>query len=96
MFINSKFFSERTIELILSLDSCSGIAWCEVSGRKLPPLMPHSFQTLEFKAVPLSPGLKSISGIRLLDTFLKRSYPFDDLFQVFVVVDENVCKSKSV
>lgn len=61
------------------------MAWLGTSGYKLESLAPRGIQQLEFTVVPLVPGLKSISGIRLLDSVLKRTYPYDDLAQVFVV-----------
>lgn len=63
------------------------MAWCDVSGRKLKALQPHSSVILEFNCIPLKPGLRTISGIKLLDTFLKRTYDYDDLGQVYVLVN---------
>ena len=48
---------------------------------------PHSVQEIDFKAIPLLPGLRSIAGVRLTDTILKRTYSYDDLGQVFVIID---------
>ncbi|KAL3285741.1 hypothetical protein HHI36_000268 [Cryptolaemus montrouzieri] len=79
---------ERTVDLMLSFENVEGIAWCGISGRKLDPLPPHTTRILEFKAIPLIPGLNSLSGIKLLDTFLKRTYTYDDLGQIFVVIDD--------
>lgn len=73
------------MDLLLSLEECSGFTWIGISGRKLDPLYPRDYQEIEFTIVPLFPGLHSISGIRLLDTFLKRTYTFDDIGQVFVI-----------
>lgn len=81
-------FSERTVELILYLENVEGIAWCGISGRKLDPLPPLSHQILEFKCFPLIPGLRTLSGIKLLDTFLKRTYTYDDLGHIFVMLNE--------
>lgn len=75
------------MELVLSFEDCEDMLWVGVSGRKLDSLTPHSMQILEFTIVPVVPGLKSISGIRLLDTFLKRTYSYDNLGQVFVVLN---------
>ncbi|XP_045461336.1 trafficking protein particle complex subunit 13 [Harmonia axyridis] len=80
---------ERTVELMLYFENLKGIAWCGISGKKLEPLAPKSKKTLEFKAVPLIPGLTNISGIKLLDTFLKRTYSYDELGQIFVVIDKS-------
>ncbi|KAF5275182.1 hypothetical protein FQR65_LT04214 [Abscondita terminalis] len=79
---------ERTVELVLSLEAIEGISWCGISGIKLEPLPSRGFQEIELKAIPLVPGLRSISGIQLLDTFLKRTYSYDDIGQVFVVNDK--------
>lgn len=78
---------ERTVELVLSLEAMEGITWFGISGNKLEALPPRGVQEIELKAIPILPGLRSISGIRLLDTFLKRTYSYDDLAQVFVVVN---------
>lgn len=69
------------------LENVEGLAWCDVSGRKLEPLLPLSQKILEFKCIPLIPGLRTISGIKLLDTFLKRTYTFDELGHLFVMLD---------
>lgn len=79
---------ERTVEFMLYLENTDHIAWCDISGRKLEPLPPHSTKILEFKCIPLIPGLSSLSGIKLVDTFLKRTYTYDDLGQVFVIVND--------
>uniref|UniRef100_A0A6P7H2G6 Trafficking protein particle complex subunit 13-like n=1 Tax=Diabrotica virgifera virgifera TaxID=50390 RepID=A0A6P7H2G6_DIAVI len=80
---------ERTVELIIYLENVEGIGWCDISGRQLEPLLPHSHTVLEFRCIPLLPGLRTLSGIKLLDTFLKRTYTYDELGQIFVVADHN-------
>ncbi|XP_017768562.1 PREDICTED: trafficking protein particle complex subunit 13 [Nicrophorus vespilloides] len=77
---------DRTLDLVVSLDESEGLTWCGISGRKMESLPPHSHMDMEFKAIPLQPGLKSISGIRLVDASLKRTYNYDDIGQVFVVI----------
>ncbi|CAG9813715.1 unnamed protein product [Phaedon cochleariae] len=84
---------ERTVELMIYLENVEGIAWCDISGRKLEPLPPMTQKTLEFKCIPLIPGLRTISGVKLLDTFLKRTYTYDELGQIFVVLNDENCKS---
>lgn len=81
---------------MLSFDDCEGVNWCEISGRKLESLPPHSTSVYEFQAVPIAPGLRFISGIRLLDTLLKRTYSYDELGQIFVVINEKECEGKSI
>lgn len=66
-----------------------GLSWLGVSGRKLESLAPHEIRDMAFSAVPYKLGLRTISGIKLLDTFLKKTYSFDDLGQVFVTVKKD-------
>ncbi|XP_023030224.1 trafficking protein particle complex subunit 13 [Leptinotarsa decemlineata] len=80
---------DRTVELMIYLENVEGIAWCDISGRKLEPLPPLSHVILEFKCIPLIPGLRTISGIKLQDIFLKRTYTYNELGQIFVVVEED-------
>ncbi|XP_054278638.1 trafficking protein particle complex subunit 13-like [Macrosteles quadrilineatus] len=75
---------ERTLDISLRLESCPGLAWCAVSGQQLGKLEPGQSTYLTLTVVPLLPGLQNISGIRLVDTFLKRTYDYDELAQVYV------------
>lgn len=75
---------ERNLDIILSVEPCTGLAWCAVSGRQLGKLEPGQATHVSLTLVPLLPGLQNISGIRLLDTFLKRTYDYDELAQVYV------------
>lgn len=78
--------SIRTLDLILKLrsDQVSGLIWCGVSNCKLGPLEPGSSTTIQLTAFPINTGLQSITGISLVDLFLKRTYDYDDLASVFV------------
>lgn len=78
----------------MSLEKVEGIAWYGISGYKLEPLAPRDVKEIQFTAVPLIPGLRSISGIRLIDTLLKRTYSYDDLAQVFVTINDTSNKMK--
>ncbi|XP_069668809.1 trafficking protein particle complex subunit 13 isoform X2 [Periplaneta americana] len=77
---------ERSMDLVLALESApsSGLVWSGVSGRQMGKLEPGASVYLPLCMVALSPGLQNISGIRLTDVFLKRTYDYDDLAQVFV------------
>lgn len=88
--------SERTIDLVLFLEDREGMTWCGISGKQLEPLAPRASQELEFKAIPLLPGLRLVSGVKLLDTFLKRTYPYEELGQVFVIVNDADVATKSM
>ncbi|KAL1513516.1 hypothetical protein ABEB36_002918 [Hypothenemus hampei] len=79
---------ERSIDFVLYLENTKEIAWCGISGRKLDTLQPHSHQILEFKCIPLVPGLKTLSGIKLVDTLLKRTYSYNELGQIYVVFSD--------
>lgn len=77
---------ERKMDLILTLDRkcCVGLCWVGISGRSLGKLEPDAFLDVELELVPILTGLQTISGVRLTDTFLKRTYDYDELAQVFV------------
>uniref|UniRef100_A0A0R3RTX8 Trafficking protein particle complex subunit 13 n=1 Tax=Elaeophora elaphi TaxID=1147741 RepID=A0A0R3RTX8_9BILA len=78
--------SERPLDLVLTLDDKlqPNIAFCSTSGVELGQLPPNSTTDFSLELLPLTPGLQSISGIRVMDTFLRRTYEHDDVAQVFV------------
>ncbi|XP_053609209.1 trafficking protein particle complex subunit 13 [Plodia interpunctella] len=78
--------SERTLNLILKLRSLqdSSLIWCGISNRKLGPLEPGNSICLSLTALPINTGLHSITGVSLVDLFLKRTYDYDDLAYVYV------------
>ncbi|GCC17190.1 hypothetical protein chiPu_0017476 [Chiloscyllium punctatum] len=77
--------SERTMDLVLEMCNTNAIHWCGISGRQLGKLSPNSSLHLALKLLASMQGLQSISGLRLMDTFLKRTYEYDDIAQVCVV-----------
>ncbi|XP_056397478.1 trafficking protein particle complex subunit 13 isoform X4 [Hyla sarda] len=77
--------SERTMDLILEMCNTNSIHWCGVSGRELGKLHPSSSLFLTLTLLSSVQGLQSVSGLRLTDTFLKRTYEYDDIAQVCVV-----------
>uniref|UniRef100_A0A665V2A2 Uncharacterized protein n=1 Tax=Echeneis naucrates TaxID=173247 RepID=A0A665V2A2_ECHNA len=77
--------SERTMDLVLEMCNTRSIHWCGVSGRQLGKLSPATFLSLPLTLLSSVQGLQSISGLRLTDTFLKRTYEYDDIAQVCVV-----------
>ncbi|XP_029432033.1 trafficking protein particle complex subunit 13 isoform X3 [Rhinatrema bivittatum] len=77
--------SERTMDLILEMCNTNAIHWCGVSGRQLGKLHPSSSLHLTLILLSSIQGLQSVSGLRLTDTFLKRTYEYDDIAQVCVV-----------
>ncbi|NXD06984.1 TPC13 protein, partial [Nothocercus nigrocapillus] len=80
--------SERTMDLVLEMCNTSSIHWCGVSGRQLGKLHPSSSLHLALTLLSSVQGLQSVSGLRLTDTFLKRTYEYDDIAQVCVVSSE--------
>ncbi|XP_071219797.1 trafficking protein particle complex subunit 13-like isoform X9 [Salvelinus alpinus] len=77
--------SERTMDLVLEMCNTRSIHWCGVSGRQLGKVSPSASLALPLKLLSSVQGLQSISGLRLTDTFLKRTYEYDDIAQVCVV-----------
>lgn len=77
---------ERPMELMLSLQNGinTGLLWSGLSGRQLCRVEPCVSITLNLSMTAISTGLMSISGLRLTDTFLKRTYEHDDIAQVYV------------
>lgn len=78
--------SDRTLDLILKLRSLqdSSLLWCGVSNRKLGPLQPGNSTYINLTALPINSGLHNITGVSLVDIFLKRTYDYDDLASVYV------------
>ncbi|ROL48553.1 Trafficking protein particle complex subunit 13 [Anabarilius grahami] len=77
--------SERTMDLVLEMCNTRSVHWCGVSGRQLGKLSPSASLSIPLKLLSSFQGLQSISGLRLTDTFLKRTYEYDDIAQVCVV-----------
>ncbi|CAL1529945.1 unnamed protein product [Lymnaea stagnalis] len=79
---------ERTMDLTLVLQNdspSSGLLWCGVSGRQLGKLPQSESLDIPLSLISAIPGLQTISGLRLTDNFLKRTYEHDEIAQVFVV-----------
>uniref|UniRef100_A0A3Q2C9E2 Trafficking protein particle complex subunit 13 n=1 Tax=Cyprinodon variegatus TaxID=28743 RepID=A0A3Q2C9E2_CYPVA len=77
--------SERTMDLVMEMCNTRSIHWCGISGRQLGKLSPAASLSLPLTVFSSEQGLQSISGLRLTDTFLKRTYEYDDIAQVCVV-----------
>lgn len=77
--------SERTLDLILKLRSLqtSSLLWCGISNRKLGPLEPGKCIVVKLTALPIHTGLHNITGLTLVDLFLKRTYDYDDLASIY-------------
>ncbi|XP_071485022.1 trafficking protein particle complex subunit 13-like [Diadema antillarum] len=79
---------ERTMDLKLVLNNVTGLVWLGISGKQLGKLGPNASMDIKLQLIPTVPGLQSISGMRLVDLYLKRTYEHDDIAQVFVYSDD--------
>lgn len=50
---------------------------------------PEKFKEFKLTVFPTKLGITSVSNLQLTDVFMKRSYEFEDILQVFVVNDLN-------
>lgn len=77
---------DRSLDLFLELEQSlqPNLVWCSTSGRHLGEVKANSTRDVALKLLPVCTGLQAISGIRLTDTFLKRTYEHDEIAQVFV------------
>ena len=82
--------SERTLELELNLENVNKprILWTGCVSKKLGLVEPSGSIEVVLEAVAQSPGLQSLSGIRLIDSLLMRTYQFDDICHIYVVKDK--------
>ncbi|KAK3591158.1 hypothetical protein CHS0354_029005 [Potamilus streckersoni] len=82
---------ERSMDLTLVLqnNNSSGLLWCGLSGKKLGSLPQNDHIDLTLTMITTASGLQTISGLRLTDNFLKRTYEHDELAQVFVYNDDS-------
>ena len=92
VFFYSDVRSERPVELSLAFEtpsrsasSTTALLWTGISNRPLNKIEPSCFVDVALTLVPILPGLQTVSGLRLFDLFLKRTYDYDDLAQVLVL-----------
>lgn len=78
---------ERSLELLLELEHNvnSGLVWCGISGKQQSEIEPGGHILFKLNMIPIEAGLQNVSGVRFTDTFLKRTYEYDDFAQVFVL-----------
>ncbi|XP_046629447.1 trafficking protein particle complex subunit 13 [Neodiprion virginianus] len=76
--------SERSMDIMLGLESNKSIAWCGVSETVIGTLKSGASCDIPLCLIPFDTGLVTVSGLKLVDTFLKRVYDHDDLAQIFV------------
>ncbi|KAK6733151.1 hypothetical protein RB195_017112 [Necator americanus] len=77
---------ERSLDLRLELQNSSqSLIFCSISGISLGQVPPNGSVTFSVEILPISIGFQSISGIRIVDSFMKKIYDHDDIAQVFVM-----------
>uniref|UniRef100_A0A7E4W704 Trafficking protein particle complex subunit 13 n=1 Tax=Panagrellus redivivus TaxID=6233 RepID=A0A7E4W704_PANRE len=78
--------SERPLDLVLSLDGSlqPDIVFCSTSGQHLGQVAPSKTVQFSLNAFATAAGLKSISGLRITDTFFRRTNEHDEVAQIFV------------
>ena len=88
----SLFCRERTLDLELTLENVNKpkMLWSGSCTRKLGLIEPAGSTELEFEVVARDTALQPLSGVRITDSLLMRSYQFDDLCFVYVTKDENL------
>lgn len=83
--------STRSMELTLSFNTKRkhGNAYTGCSEQNLGLLEPEKFKDFKLTIFPTRLGIISVSDLQLNDVFMKRSYEFEDIVQIFVVNDRN-------
>lgn len=77
--------SNRKMKLVLKMCDTDSIRWCGSSGRNLGKLSPSSSFHFTLALLSLKMGLQSVSGIRITDKLLKKTYVCDDVAKVCVI-----------
>jgi len=71
--------------LVLEIRSKPTILWTGISNRPLEKIEPNHSTEVCLKLVPVMPGLQSVSGLKLIDLYLKRTYDYPDIAQMLVI-----------
>ncbi|KAG3272267.1 trafficking protein particle complex subunit 13 [Ictidomys tridecemlineatus] len=77
--------SDKKMKLVLKMCDTPSVRWCGNSGRYLGKLPTKSSLCFTLTLLSLKLGLQSISGIRITDKVLRKTYDYDDVANVFVV-----------
>lgn len=80
--------SERSMDLMLSLESNNSLAWCGISDTVIGTVKPGAAIDVPLCLIALQSGMISVSGLKLMDTFLRRVYDYDDTAQMFVTQED--------
>jgi len=84
--------SERTVDLELTLENVNKpkMLWSGSCSRKLGLIEPAGSTEVELEVVARDTALQLLSGVRITDSLLMRSYQFDELCHIYVTKDENM------
>ncbi|XP_004685933.1 PREDICTED: trafficking protein particle complex subunit 13-like [Condylura cristata] len=77
--------SDQKMKLVLNMGDTDSIRWCGSSGKYLGNLPPRSSLCFTLTLLSLKLGLQSVSGIRITDKLLKKTYVCDDVAKVCVI-----------
>ncbi|GMS84600.1 hypothetical protein PENTCL1PPCAC_6775 [Pristionchus entomophagus] len=77
---------DHSLDLRLQFDPfvSPSLVFCSPSGIALGQIPPKGTSTFTLHILPVNLAFQAISGIRVLDSFSKRVYEFDDIAQIFV------------
>lgn len=83
--------STRSMELTLNFNTKKkhDNAYTGTSEQTLGLLEPEKFKDFKLTIFPTRLGIVSVNDLQLNDVFMKRSYEFEDILQIFVVNDLN-------
>ena len=83
---------ERTVDLDLTLENVNKpkMLWSGSCSRKLGLIEPAGSTEVELEVVARDTALQLLSGVRITDSLLMRSYQFDELCHIYVTKDENL------
>ena len=77
------------INLNFNMKPQRGHAYTGSSEQSLGTIEPEKFKEFNLTIFPTRLGITNISDLQLTDVFMKRSYEFEDILQVYVVKDLN-------
>nr|XP_039260006.1 trafficking protein particle complex subunit 13-like [Styela clava] len=76
--------SERPKNLSVSFKNQTNILWKGISGFNLRKLEPKCSTSVDFDLLPITPGLLGVSGLRITDIEIDRTYEFDYIHHILV------------
>nr|XP_002129801.2 trafficking protein particle complex subunit 13 [Ciona intestinalis]XP_026690326.1 trafficking protein particle complex subunit 13 [Ciona intestinalis]XP_026690327.1 trafficking protein particle complex subunit 13 [Ciona intestinalis] len=77
-------YSEHAKQLMVQYENRTNLLWQNVSGYTLNKLPAKESCFITMSLLPTSVGIQSVSGMKVIDMELNRTYDFDDIHQVLV------------